>query len=119
MPTPKEINSLYRAVLLGAGLLLLGLLFRELVTLIVAILITVILSIPLAATAGRLERFGVPRFLGALCGLLIGIGALALILALVIPPFVEQTDDFVNAVPSTLNGLEERVGNAIGVAPPR
>ena len=42
----------YRAVLLAAGLLLFGLLFRQLVTLLLAILITVVVAIPLAAAAG-------------------------------------------------------------------
>ena len=117
MPTLGEINPLYRAVLLGAGLLLFGLLFRELITLLVAILITVIIAIPIAFVADKLERRGVPRFVGALAGLLLGVGAFAAVLALVIPPFVDQTDDFVNAVPDTVENLEERVGNAIGVAP--
>ncbi len=66
MPTPREINPLYRAVLLAAALLVLGLLFRQLLTLLVAILITVIVAIPLALAADKLERRGVPRFLGAL-----------------------------------------------------
>jgi len=117
VPKLGEINPLYRAVLLAAGLLVFGLLFRELLTLLVAILITVILAIPLAITADRLERFGVPRFLGALAGLLVGVGALVVVFALVIPPFVDQTDDFVNAVPSTIDNLEERVGKAIGAEP--
>jgi hypothetical protein len=46
----------YRAVLLAAGLLLFGLLFRQLVTLLLALLFTVIIAIPLAAAATRLER---------------------------------------------------------------
>ena len=56
----------YRAVLLAAGLLLFGLLFRQLVTLLLAILITIAVAIPLAAAATRLERRGVPRPIGAL-----------------------------------------------------
>jgi predicted PurR-regulated permease PerM len=49
----------YRAVLLAAGLLLFGLLFRQLVTLMLAVLFTVIIAIPLAAAATRLERRGI------------------------------------------------------------
>ena len=64
----------YRAVLLAAGLLLFGLLFRQLVTLMLAVLITVIFAIPLAAVGTRLERRGVPRPLGALLALLGGDG---------------------------------------------
>ena len=62
----------YRAVLLAAALLLFGLLFRQLVTLLLAILVTVIVAIPLAAAARRLERFGIPRPVGALLALLAG-----------------------------------------------
>src|ERR671917_336351 len=50
--TPAQVA--YRTVLLAAGLLLIGLLFRQLVTLLLAILTTVILAIPLAAGLVRL-----------------------------------------------------------------
>lgn len=116
MPTPREINPLYRAVLLAAGLLLVGLLFRELVTLLVAVLITVIVSIPLALVADRLERRRVPRFLGALVGVLLGVVVLAGVLALVIPPFADQTEEFVDQVPTTVDTLEEKVGDIFGLS---
>lgn len=63
-------------MLLAASLLVAGLLFRELVTLLVAVLITVIVAIPPAALATRLERFGVPRFIGALLGVIAVVGVL-------------------------------------------
>ena len=53
-------------MLLAAGLLLFGLLFRQLVTLLLAILVTVVVAIPLAAAAQRLERYRIPRPVGAL-----------------------------------------------------
>jgi predicted PurR-regulated permease PerM len=96
----------YRAVLLAAGLLLFGLLFRQLVTLLLALLFTVIIAIPLAAAATRLERQGVPRPLGALMTLAGAIGALALIVALLIQPFIDQTNEFVDDVPGIVNDLE-------------
>ncbi|MDQ3729007.1 MAG: AI-2E family transporter [Actinomycetota bacterium] len=117
MPTPKEINPLYRAVMLAAGLLVLGLLFRELLTLLVAILITVILAIPLALAADKLEARGVPRFFGALAALLGGVAVIAAIMALVIPPFVEQTQEFVDSVPGTLEDLEGQVADTLGISP--
>ena len=46
----------YRAVLLAAGLLLFGLLFRQLATLMLAVLVTIVIAIPLSAAADRLER---------------------------------------------------------------
>ena len=82
----------YRAVLLAAALLLFGLLFRQLVTLMLAILVTVVVAIPLASAARRLERFGIPRPVGALLTLLSALAALGLLIYLLIPPFVDQTN---------------------------
>src|SRR5215203_678214 len=104
----------YRAVLLAAGLLLFGLLFRQLVTLLLAILVTVIVAIPLAAAAQRLERFGIPRPVGALLTLLGGIGALGLVIYLLIPPFVDQTNQFVDDVPSIVHDLEKVYADVTG-----
>jgi predicted PurR-regulated permease PerM len=104
----------YRAVLLAAGLLLAGLLFRQLVTLLLAILVTVIVAIPLSAAAARLERIGVPRAIGALLTLLAGIGALVLVIYLLIPPFVDQTNEFVDDVPAIVNDLESVYADVTG-----
>jgi predicted PurR-regulated permease PerM len=104
----------YRAVLLAAGLLLFGLLFRQLVTLLLAILITIIFAIPLAAGATRLERRGVPRPIGALLSLLGGLGVLALLITLLIPPFIDQTDQFVNDVPRVVDDLEQTYADVTG-----
>jgi predicted PurR-regulated permease PerM len=107
----------YRAVLLAAGLLLFGLLFRQLVTLLLAILITIVVAIPLAAAATRLQRHGVPRPLGALLGLVSGLGVLALIITLLIPPFVDQTDRFVKNVPNVVDDLENVYADWTGQDP--
>jgi predicted PurR-regulated permease PerM len=104
----------YRTVLLDAGLLLFGLLFRQLVTLLLAVLLTIIVAIPLAAAAQRLERFGVPRVAGALLALLGGVGTLALVIYLLIPPFVDQTNQFVDDVPSIIKDLERVYADVTG-----
>jgi predicted PurR-regulated permease PerM len=104
----------YRAVLLAAGLLLFGLLFRQLVTLLLAILVTVIVAIPLAAAAERLERYRIPRPVGALLTLLAGIATLGLVIYLLIPPFVDQTNEFVDNVPSSVHDLEEVYADVTG-----
>ena len=76
-----------------------GLLFQQLVTLLVAILVTVIISLPITVVAyDRLEARGVP-FIGAFTGLFLGVAALAAVLALVIPPFVDQAEEFMETVP--------------------
>jgi predicted PurR-regulated permease PerM len=107
----------YRAVLLAAGLLLFGLLFRQLVTLLLAILITIVFAIPLAAAASRFERRGLPRPVGALIALLGGIAVLALLITLLIPPFVDQTDQFVNDVPRVVDDLENTYADVTGEDP--
>ena len=116
MPTPREINPLYRAVLLAAALILFGLLFRELLTLLVAILITVIVALPLALAADTLEAKGVPRFFGTLFALILGVGLVAGTIALVIPPFVDQTQEFVESVPGTIEDLEGEVADIFGIS---
>jgi predicted PurR-regulated permease PerM len=104
----------YRTVLLAAGLLLFGLLFRQLVTLLLAILTTVIVAIALAAAAKRLERLGIPRGIGALITLLGGIAALGLLIYLLIPPFVDQTNEFVDDVPAIVTDLEKVYADVTG-----
>jgi predicted PurR-regulated permease PerM len=102
MNDERQISSgqvAYRTVLLAAGLLLFGLLFRQLVTLMLAILMTIIIAIPLAAAAERLERYKIPRPAGALLTLLAAVGTLVLTVYLLIPPFVDQTNEFVDDVP--------------------
>jgi predicted PurR-regulated permease PerM len=110
-------NALYRAVLLAAGLLVVGLLFPRLVTLLVAILATVLFAIPLAMAADRLERYGIPRVLGALTALLAGFAVLALLLFLLIPPFVDQTNEFVETVPGVVDDLSADFANLTGDEP--
>ncbi len=117
MPEARQLNPLTKAVLLAFVLLGLGLLFQELVTLLVAILVTVLLAIPLAAAASALERYRVPRAIGALAGLLLGIGALVGILALVIPSFADQADEFVDEVPAIVDDLEHAVADVTGSEP--
>jgi predicted PurR-regulated permease PerM len=113
MPDSREFSPLTRAVLLAAGLLVAGLVFQELVTLLVAILITVLLAIPLSSMADRLTAWHVPRWLGALIGLLIGLAFITGLMAIVIPSFADQTEEFVDQVPATIDSLRERL-NDIG-----
>jgi predicted PurR-regulated permease PerM len=113
-PQISSAQIAYRTVLLAAGLLLFGLLFRQLVTLMLAMLMTIIIAIPLAAAAERLERFRIPRPAGALLTLFAGIGTLVLIIYLLIPPFVDQTNEFVDDVPSIVKDLERVYADVTG-----
>ena len=119
MSEDRSPHVAYRAVLLAAGLLLFGLLFRQLVTLLLAILITIVVAVPLASAATRLERKGLPRPVGALAALLSGVLVLAALIALLIPPFVAQSDDFVNDVPRVVDDLETLYADTTGEDPGR
>jgi predicted PurR-regulated permease PerM len=102
---------------LAAVLLVLGLLFRQLATLLLAVLMTIIIAIPLSAGATRLERHGVPRPVGALATLMAGLAVVAGVLALLIPTFIDQMNEFVDDVPTIVHDLEQTVGDITGDRP--
>jgi predicted PurR-regulated permease PerM len=106
-----------RAVLLAGALVVAGLLFRELVTLLLAVLMAVLLAIPLAAAADRLERRRIPRPIGALAALVAAAGALAGVGALVVPAFVTQAQRFVDEVPAIVDALQRHWRELTGAAP--
>jgi predicted PurR-regulated permease PerM len=106
----------FRTVLLVAALVLFGLAFQQLITIFIAVLATVLVAIVLDSAASGLERHGVPRPLGALFALLAGVAIFVAILVAVIPPFVDETDKFVNNVPQIANDLQERVHDITGAS---
>src|ERR1700757_1515737 len=114
----SPIRSLpYQAVLLALGLVAAGLLFTELVDIFLLVVMTAIAALPLAAGATRLQRLRVPRPLrGAACALL-GLGALGLVLAFIVPPFVNQVDTFIHDLPVTLARFEHTLNHDFGLRP--
>jgi predicted PurR-regulated permease PerM len=117
MPALSRMHPASRAVLLAFVLLAGGLLFQELATLSVAVLITVLVAIPLSAAASRLERLRVPRSAGVVLALLAGLVTVAAVVALIAPPLAEQTETFIDEVPAISDSIEENVGGAVGVKP--
>jgi predicted PurR-regulated permease PerM len=105
----------YRAVLLALGLLAGGLLFEELVQIVMLVTIAVVIAVPLAASANWLRRWRVPRALGAVLSLLAGSAVAAALLAFVVPTFVNQLNDFINRLPSTAAHLERSVNHLLGL----
>jgi predicted PurR-regulated permease PerM len=103
----------YRAVVLALTLVAIGLLFEQLITLLLLVVIAVIVSLPLAAGADWWGRFRVPRVLGVLLTLLVGAAILAGVLALVVPAFIHQAKDFANQFPDLLTRAE----HALGITP--
>lgn len=113
----RQIHPAYGAVLLAAGLLVFGLLFQQLVTLLVAVLVTILVAIPLSAAATRLERRGVPRAVGALVALLSGFVVLVGLVALLVPPLVDQAEQLVEDIPSIVDELSTKIGHLAGSSP--
>ena len=107
----------YRAVLLGAALVVAGLLFQQLLTLLLATLSTVIIAIAVSAVADRLQRVGIPRPVGALLALLSGLAILAGLLWVLVPPFIDQTNQFVDDVPGIVDDLRDQVHDLTGAEP--
>lgn len=106
----------FRTVLLVAVLILAALAFRALATLAVAVLATVLIAILLDTAAQRLERRRIPRKIGALLALFFGVAVIAVLLAFIIPPFADQTNNFVNNVPHIANDLQARIHDITGAS---
>ena len=110
-------RTVYRAVLLAFVLVVAALVFKALITLIMGVLIVVIIAVPLSAFATRLKRFGIPRGVGATLALLIGLALFGGFLALIVPVFSHEINQFVNKLPSIVDGLRHRVAGLTGTSP--
>ncbi len=109
--------TLYRVVLLAFGLAVAGLIFKQIATLILAVLIVVIIALPLSAFASLLQRIGIPRGIGASLGLLLGLGALGGLIALIVPIFNHEINQFASALPKIVDTLRHRLGRLTGTSP--
>ncbi len=106
----------YRAVALAAALLLTALLVEQLITLLLALAVTVIISLPLAAAADMAQRRRLPRALGAVGGLLVAIGAIGGLVFAVTPSFVSQTKQFATNLPHTIASAERYLHGVTGTS---
>ena len=109
--------TLYRAVLLAFGLVVAGLIFEQIATLVLAVLVVVIIAMPLSAFAALLQRVRVPRAIGAVLGLLLGLGALGGLIALIVPVFDHEITAFSQSLPSIVDELRRRLGHLTGTSP--
>ena len=105
----------YKAVLLAVGLFAAGLLFGQLSQLVILVVVAVVLAVPLAASANWLRRWHVPRPLGVILSALAGAAAAGLLLAFVVPTFVNQVNDFVAQLPSNVSRVESTVNHLLGL----
>ncbi|HSC05081.1 MAG TPA: AI-2E family transporter [Solirubrobacteraceae bacterium] len=108
---------IYKAILLAFGLVIAAMIFQALSTLILGVLIVAVIAAPLAAFADLLERWHVPRAIGATLGLLIGLGAIAGLVTLIVPVFSREVTHFVDELPRIGDSLERRLGRLTGSSP--
>jgi predicted PurR-regulated permease PerM len=108
---------IYKAILLAFGLVIAAMIFQALSTLILGVLIVAVIASPLAAFADLLERWHVPRAIGATLGLVIGLGAIAGLVALIVPVFSREVTHFVDELPRIGDSLERRLGRLTGSSP--
>jgi predicted PurR-regulated permease PerM len=108
---------IYKAILLAFGLVIAAMIFQALSTLILGVLIVAIIAAPLAAFADLLERWHVPRAIGATLGLLIGLSAIGGLVALIVPVFSREVTHFVNELPHIGDVLTRRLGRLTGSSP--
>jgi predicted PurR-regulated permease PerM len=106
-----------RAVLLAAALVGGWLLFRQLATLFVLMIVMIVLALPLEAAATRLERRRIPRPIGALLALVAMLGATGAVLALAIPPFITELQRLADQLPHLVDQLRAALGQTIGAKP--
>jgi len=107
-------GTLYRCVLLAFGLVVAGLIFQQLITLVLAALIVVVLALPLSAFATLLGHVGIPRVIGAVLALLLGLGGLVGLVALIVPIFSHEINAFAKSLPSIVDELRHRLGRLTG-----
>lgn len=108
---------IYKAILLAFGLVIAAMIFQALSTLILGVLIVAVIASPLAAFADLLERWHIPRAIGATLGLFIGLGAIAGLVALIVPVFSREVTHFVNELPRIGDSLSRRLGRLTGSSP--
>lgn len=99
-----------RAVVLAVGLAAAGLVFEQIATLLLAILVSVLMAVPLAAAGDALGRRGVPRTLAVLAVFVCALAVVGGILAVVIPQFVHEARRFVAELPATIAHVDRALG---------
>ncbi len=108
---------IYKAVLLAFALVIAAMIFHALASLILGVLVVIIIATPLAAFADLLERYRCPRALGATLGLLLGLGAIAALVALIVPVFTREVNNFAHSLPAISDSLTRRLGRLTGSSP--
>ncbi len=109
-------RAAYRAVALAAGLIVGGLLLQQLITLALAVILVLIISLPLSAAAGRAERMGLPRAVGAMAALAAGLAIAIALGLLLVPQFIGESRRFSARLPTIIAGAEHLAHVLTGVS---
>ncbi len=104
----------YRTVGLAAALTGTALVAEQLMTLLLAALVTIILSLPLCVAASFAERHGAPRAVGAAGALIAAFAVLTGLGFAVIPSFIAQVRQFAQRLPVILNSVDRYIHGLAG-----
>jgi predicted PurR-regulated permease PerM len=126
VPRPKALHAWrwgfvvragvgYRVIALAAALLLAGLLVQQLMTVLLAGIVTVILALPLAAAADWARRVGLPRFAGALAALVVITAVLVGVGVVLVPQFVSEAKAFAADLPAIVSAIQRRLSAIHGL----
>lgn len=118
MPESRITSGVvYRAVLLAFGLVVAGLIFRQLITLVLGVMVVVIIAAPLSAWATFMQRYRIPRSVSAPVALLLGLAAIGGLVALIVPVFSHEINQFATSLPSIVDSASRRLGHLTGTSP--
>jgi predicted PurR-regulated permease PerM len=81
------------------------------------VLIVVIIALPLSAVATALQRYRVPRVLGATLALLVGVGAIAGLIIAIVPVFTHEVKQFTDSLPTIVDSLRHKLAGLTGTSP--
>lgn len=116
MNAPRSHDSfvIYRAVLLGAMLFVLGSLFTELLTVMVAGMATIILAMIYHSIAKRLMRLKIPFNLALFLSFLIVGVCVTAVGYLIGPPLFEQGRNFIENLPAISRSIQDQLQQLTG-----
>lgn len=111
---PKKIEISHRTIIFTA-VFVLGLWFLYLIrSILLVVFIAFILTFSLNPSVKKLEKLGMPRWLGILIMYVLALAILVLTISGIVPPLVEQTSKLINQIPQLFTqfrflGIDEMV----------
>jgi predicted PurR-regulated permease PerM len=110
-------GALYRAVLLAFGLVVLMQVFPQVAGLVLLLVLVAVIAVPIARVATWLKGHGVPRAVGAPLTLLAALAVLGGIVALLVPTFIAEARQLIDALPRIVDELRHDLSRTTGTSP--